>query len=94
METLQYQFDDDGKIPNSVFPLIIYKKAFDAAEDLDTIMEEAFTGNNWSNAWRNGVYSHTITTAPVTRLWAYIKALPNCFWAGRRVKRSEWKQEM
>ena len=58
METLQYQFEDDGKIPNSVFPLVIYKKAFDIAENLDNIMETRFATNNWGNAWRNGIYPY------------------------------------
>jgi uncharacterized protein YjlB len=58
MITLQYQFEDDGIIPNTVFPLIIYKKVFDAVENLDAIMEEAFSGNNWTNAWRNGIYPY------------------------------------
>lgn len=65
MKTLQFQFEDDGKIPNSVFPLIIYKKAFDPAENLDNVMEETFAKNNWTNAWRDCVYPyhhyHSIT---------------------------------
>ena len=58
METLQFQFEDDGSIPNSVFPLIVYKKAFPFGDYLDNVMEKAFAKNNWTNAWRNGVYDY------------------------------------
>lgn len=58
METVQYQFKDDGKIPNSVFPLIVFKKAFPVADNLADVIEEKFAKNNWKNAWRNGVYSY------------------------------------
>lgn len=65
METSQFQFEDDGNIPNSVFPLIVYKKAFPFGDYLDNVMEKAFAKNNWVNAWRNGVYDyhhyHSIT---------------------------------
>lgn len=58
METAQYQFKDDGKIPNSVFPLIAYKKAFPATDGLADTIEEKFAKNNWKNSWRNGVYDY------------------------------------
>lgn len=58
METAQYQFKDDGKIPNSVFPLIVYKKAFPVTDSLADVIEEKFAKNNWKNAWRNGVYDY------------------------------------
>ena len=65
MEIQQFQFEDDGKIPNSVFPLILYKKVFPFPDYLDQVMEDAFAKNNWTNAWRNGVYDyhhyHSIT---------------------------------
>jgi len=55
----QYFFGDDGKIPNSKLPLLLYKKIFlerngKGAEWL----EERFASNNWANSWRNGVYSY------------------------------------
>ncbi len=58
METAQYQFKDDGKMPNSVFPLVVYKKAFPVADNLADVIEENFAKNNWKNAWRNGVYTY------------------------------------
>jgi len=58
MKTLQFQFEDDGTIPNSVFPLVVYQQAFNPADNLDAVMEKAFADNNWGNAWRNGVYGY------------------------------------
>ena len=61
----KYQFEDDGIIPNSVYPLVIYKNAFDAVEAMAEEMEERFASNGWGNAWRNGVFPyhhyHSIT---------------------------------
>ena len=65
METLQYNFEDDGRIPNSHLPLLVYKAAFGATDSLADAMEETFAKNNWKNSWRNGVYPyhhyHSIT---------------------------------
>lgn len=64
METLQFNFQDDGRIPNSPLPLIVYKQAF-TGDALADAMEEKFAENNWTNSWRNGVYPyhhyHSIT---------------------------------
>ena len=59
-------FKDDGVIPNSKYPLLLYRNVFDlkgikGAEWL----EQKFLSNNWSNSWRNGVFTfqhyHSIT---------------------------------
>lgn len=55
----EFLFEDDGKIPNSKLPLLIYHEAFTeqgikGAEWL----EEVFNRNSWSNSWRWGVYSY------------------------------------
>lgn len=53
----KFYFDDDGWIPNSKFPLLIYRKAFSdgiAASQL----QRQFAANNWTNSWDNGVYSY------------------------------------
>ncbi len=61
----KYQFEDDGIIPNSVYPLVIYKNAFHASGEMAAEMEERFASNGWGNAWRNGVFPyhhyHSIT---------------------------------
>ena len=65
MKTLQYNFQDDGRIPNSPLPLLVYKNTFKANDALADAMEETFAANNWKNSWRNGVYPyhhyHSIT---------------------------------
>lgn len=58
MKIEQFQFEDDGSIPNSVFPLIVYRNAFPFPDYMDKVMEDAFAKNNWTNAWRNGIYSY------------------------------------
>src|SRR5260221_270285 len=50
-------FKDDGKIPNSKFPLLVYRNAFDArGTDGAAWLEQKFAANNWTNSWRNGIY--------------------------------------
>src|SRR3984957_579668 len=52
-EPLAFTFDDDGAIPNSRLPLLIYSDAVraDAAG-----IERLFAANRWPPAWRNGVH--------------------------------------
>jgi len=54
----QLNFKDDGVFPNNVLPLLLYEQAIATdAEDPAPIFEERFAENNWTNSWRNGVYS-------------------------------------
>lgn len=57
-EDIQIQtltFEDDGKIPNNQdCALLIYKNAFTTKDQPREILKE----NNWSNAWRGGVFSY------------------------------------
>ena len=54
----QFRFDDDGVFPNSVLPLLVYRKALRAdGRDPASLLEERFANNDWCNSWRNGVYS-------------------------------------
>jgi uncharacterized protein YjlB len=58
MKPEQLLFKDDGKIPNSKFPLLLYKNAFTARNDEGAEwLEQHFAKNNWTNSWRNGVYN-------------------------------------
>jgi uncharacterized protein YjlB len=52
-EPLAFVFDDDGAIPNSRLPLLVYRGAVpaDAAG-----IERLFAANHWPPAWRNGVH--------------------------------------
>jgi len=47
-------FEDDGTTPNSVLPVLIYKRAFSSAvPDLTAVMENCFSRNKWTNNWRD-----------------------------------------
>jgi uncharacterized protein YjlB len=51
-------FKDDGQIPNSKFPLLLYKNVFSQRDNAGADwLEKQFAKNNWTNSWRNGVYS-------------------------------------
>jgi len=51
-------FEDDGKIPNSKYPLLLYRNAFSERGNAGASwLEQHFASNNWTNSWRNGVYS-------------------------------------
>lgn len=50
-----YHFSDDGRFPNSVLPLLVYRGALPANAGA---MEQAFQANGWSNSWRDGIFSY------------------------------------
>jgi uncharacterized protein YjlB len=50
-----YRFSDDGRIPNSPRPLLVYRAALPADP---AAMERIFARNGWSNAWRNGIFQY------------------------------------
>ena len=51
-------FKDDGQIPNSKLPLILYQDAFKQRGTAGASwLEKRFAVNNWANSWRNGIYS-------------------------------------
>jgi uncharacterized protein YjlB len=57
-EPEQFFFKDDGKIPNNKYPLIVYKNAFSERGSIGAAwLEKRFSSNNWTNSWRNGIYS-------------------------------------
>ena len=53
----QFRFKDDGVFPNSDLPLLVYRQAFTTEADRASIIEHCFSENDWTNSWRNGVYS-------------------------------------
>jgi uncharacterized protein YjlB len=59
VEPEQFSFRDDGVFPNSVLPVLLYRQAFTEAEDRASVVEHRFAENDWTNSWRNGVYSFT-----------------------------------
>ncbi|HZR05932.1 MAG TPA: cupin domain-containing protein [Candidatus Udaeobacter sp.] len=54
----QLNFKDDGIFPNSPLPLLFYRQAIAPnAQNPASIFAERFAENDWTNSWRNGVYS-------------------------------------
>lgn len=52
-------FKDDGMIPNSKFPLLIYRNVFTEGDKKGAAwLEKLFASNNWTNSWRNGIFSY------------------------------------
>jgi uncharacterized protein YjlB len=54
VETLT--FDDDGAVPNSSLPVLVYRGAVEPDAGA-AAYEELFAGNGWLGAWRNGIYA-------------------------------------
>ena len=48
---------DDGLIPNSPLPLLVYAAALGEVTDRAVAFEALFAGNGWSRSWRNGIYA-------------------------------------
>ena len=50
-----YRFEDDGGIPNSSLPVLVYH---DVAAARDAVSaEELFRRNGWLGAWRDGIFT-------------------------------------
>jgi uncharacterized protein YjlB len=57
MQPEKLLFKDDGTIPNSHYPLLLYRQAFTPRNAEGAAwLEKQFAQNNWTNSWRNGVY--------------------------------------
>lgn len=53
------RLEDDGTIPNSDLPLLLYERALDpTAGDLAAAFERRFAANGWTGSWRNGIYPY------------------------------------
>ena len=66
MELLEFKYSNDGRIPNSRYPVLIYRNAFEErGEKGAEWLEKRFRENNWANSWRDGIYPyhhyHSIT---------------------------------
>ena len=56
-EVTPHYFQDDGMVPNSSFPLLVYQGVIDASgNDPVCVFEQMFAANHWSRTWRNGIY--------------------------------------
>src|ERR1041385_297146 len=59
IKPLTFFFEDDGLIPNSSLPLVIYQGAIDVAnEHPERTVERLFCASGWGATWRNGVYDY------------------------------------
>lgn len=52
-QPLTFTFADDGAIPNSRLPMLVYRAAVPADP---AAIEERFAANRWPPAWRNSVH--------------------------------------
>lgn len=50
-----YNFGDDGAIPNSPLPVLVYHDVADVAAGAASC-EALFHGNGWGNSWRSGIF--------------------------------------
>ena len=55
IEPETYRFADDGRFPNSKLPLLVYRGALPVDP---AAMERAFAANDWSNGWRDGIFTY------------------------------------
>ena len=53
-----HRFADDGIVPNSPLPLVVYRDALPDSGDRATACEEMFARNGWPDSWRNGIYPY------------------------------------
>lgn len=53
----RFYFEDDGEIPNSKYPLLLYRPILEGSSDINADwLENTFNNHNWTNSWRWGVY--------------------------------------
>jgi uncharacterized protein YjlB len=52
-----HRFKDDGDVPNSHLPLVVYEAAIDGTVgDPAVEFERLFAEHGWGGRWRNGIY--------------------------------------
>jgi uncharacterized protein YjlB len=58
-KVLAIKLKDDGIIPNSKLPLLLYQGAVSIPQsDPARVFEDLFKEHHWSDSWRNGIYSY------------------------------------
>ncbi|MBV9674628.1 MAG: cupin domain-containing protein [Verrucomicrobia bacterium] len=58
-EPITVIFKDDGTIPNSRFPILLYRRILNVSDkDPACSTENLFAANDWTRPWRNGVYPY------------------------------------
>jgi uncharacterized protein YjlB len=52
-------FEDDGLVPNSPLPFLVYKGAVAVGnDDPEKTIEGLFGAHGWGDMWRNGIYDY------------------------------------
>ncbi|MDF2932836.1 MAG: cupin protein [Chryseobacterium sp.] len=86
----KYLFKDNGIIPNSKYPVLIYRNVFtDRGIKGAEWLEQKFKQNNWYNSWRWGIYPfhhyHSNTHETLGVFQGFAKVLIGGF-KGKKVK--------
>jgi uncharacterized protein YjlB len=55
---VSFVFPDDGLVPNSPLPFLLYKGAIQLDGDPEKSIEDLFAANGWGQMWRNGIYDY------------------------------------
>jgi len=56
---LSFRLEDNGVIPNSRYPLLVYAGAIRLPErNPAAVFEELFAAHRWTGCWRNGIYTY------------------------------------
>ncbi len=55
MQTQPVQLRDDGQVPNSPLPLLVYEGAFAPGTSSDEVIAH-FAAHGWRSAWVNGIF--------------------------------------
>ncbi|MES2750285.1 MAG: cupin domain-containing protein [Pseudomonadota bacterium] len=59
VKPVSFVFADDGLVPNSPLPFLVYKSAIGVDDDdPENTIESLFGANGWGRTWRNGVYDY------------------------------------
>jgi uncharacterized protein YjlB len=59
LKPLTFVFADDGLVPNSPLPFVVYKGALDVTNDHpERTIEKLFGANGWGDMWRDGIYDY------------------------------------
>jgi len=58
MQTQLIHLEDNGIFPNSKLPVVVYRNAFAATEDLRDVFKQYFRQNNWYNFWEAGIFTY------------------------------------
>jgi uncharacterized protein YjlB len=59
IEPLAVVFEDDGLVPNSPMPFLVYRRAIDVDNPHpEKTIEDLFGAHGWGDMWRNGVFDY------------------------------------